>query len=320
MSTRSAIARPDAGFAQTGDFTGRYHHWDGYPQGLGKTLYRTLNQKNLLGKSIAKATKTSAKRNAVEFREAVLHHLLDEHTGGFSSINGVHFTTPDPKNPKKCKHCWRDIPPKDEPHDKYGLYCNGHGKVECHCHPESAFADGRKPERDWTITHKNASECGCEWVYVVDAKAGKMYVLSSVNEDGSKMIGMFGFGNPDAKWQPVAVVDLDAPEPDWKRVEYGLALDVWEHYRTLPHHAQYAKGKDDGHAYCPNGHEFYEGWRNPGDVCEGKYVNAQGSTSGSGPFHYSGCGHVFTLPATMLTGTEPPKVLPKQQKALATAK
>ena len=39
MSTRGVIARKD------GDgFTGRYHHLDSYPSGLGQTLYRLAQQ------------------------------------------------------------------------------------------------------------------------------------------------------------------------------------------------------------------------------------------------------------------------------------
>ena len=37
--------------------------------------------------------------------------------------------------------------------------------------------------------------------------------------DGSKMIGMFGMGNPEAKWGVLAIAPLDGPEPDWKALE-----------------------------------------------------------------------------------------------------
>ena len=39
MSTRSIIARKTEG-----GFAGVYHHWDGYPVGLGQTLYRMYKQ------------------------------------------------------------------------------------------------------------------------------------------------------------------------------------------------------------------------------------------------------------------------------------
>src|SRR2546422_9347160 len=67
MSTRSAIAR------RKGDgFEGRYHHWDGYPTGVGQTLWQLYHghfEHNL---------------------PQMLHFLLDEHTG-WSTINGRDF-------------------------------------------------------------------------------------------------------------------------------------------------------------------------------------------------------------------------------------
>ncbi len=30
------------------------------------------------------------------------------------------------------------------------------------------------------------------------------------------MIGMFGFGYPNAQWRQIGVVDLDGPEPNWE--------------------------------------------------------------------------------------------------------
>ena len=65
MSTRSVIARP----TETG-FLGRYHHWDGYPAGLGATLYENYRghfQRDL---------------------DAMCRFLLDDHPAGFSTIVG----------------------------------------------------------------------------------------------------------------------------------------------------------------------------------------------------------------------------------------
>jgi len=59
---------------------------------------------------------------------------------------------------------------------------------------------------------------GCEYAYVFSTN-GVMTILSSLNGDGSKMIGMFGMGNPEAKWGVLAVVPLDSTEPDWKALE-----------------------------------------------------------------------------------------------------
>lgn len=67
MSTRSVIARKTA----TG-FKGSYHHWDGYPSGLGATLFALYNghfHKDL---------------------PAMLKVLIDEHKG-WSTINNADF-------------------------------------------------------------------------------------------------------------------------------------------------------------------------------------------------------------------------------------
>lgn len=267
MSTRSAIARCNKTFAKTGGFKGVYHHWDGYPSGLGKELFDAY-----------KGTTGTAELDKFKGDlEGLLAYLIDEHPAGWSTIQAHECFYPEEHTKKR---------ERGEPKN-YGdrSVCN------CTLWPEP-YTD--KP---WSVTQKNASDSGCEWVYAFDVKNKKMYVLSSVNEDGSKMIGMFGCGNPDAEWKPVACVDLDGEEPDWERVQYGAALDVYNYYRTREDCTVHQKGEDDDAAYCPSGHEFYKGWRQPGDVCEGRSVNARGETSGLGPFHPEGCGHKFELPA-----------------------
>lgn len=64
MSTRAVIARKtDAGF------TGVYHHWDGYPSGLGKTLF------------------TIHKTHFNKDTDKMLKVLIDAHRNGWSTIN-----------------------------------------------------------------------------------------------------------------------------------------------------------------------------------------------------------------------------------------
>ena len=312
MSTRSAIATIDADFATTGNFTGRYHHWDGYPSGLGSGLYKMMNGQNYLGKTIGS-------------RDAVAKFLLQDHPAGFSSVNGVHKFEADAENADNlgnCKYCWKPAMPKKkaaraalEKEYKQYAYCDNAGEptIACFCHHGGVR---RSDEPDNVVTQADASDAGCEWVYAFDLANAKMYVLSSVNEDGSKMIGMFGSGNPNGKWKPVACIDLDGEEPDWDDVQYGLAKKVYEHYRTLPHHVQYAENADDRYAYCPRGHKFHMGWRYPGEVCEGRSLNKDGKESGMSPFKSEGCGHVFALPDGMLTGAGEIKVLATNQDAL----
>jgi len=83
--------------------------------------------------------------------------------------------------------------------------------AECYCH-------GDRKEDELLVNMKNAVEIGCEYAYVFSTN-GVMTILSSINGDGSKMIGMFGMGNPEAKWGVLAVVPLDGPEPDWHALQ-----------------------------------------------------------------------------------------------------
>ena len=66
MSTRGAIVRLDSD-----GWRGRYHHWDSYPSGLGKTLWNLYHghfQKDI---------------------PRMLQVLVDEHPAGWSTIVGV---------------------------------------------------------------------------------------------------------------------------------------------------------------------------------------------------------------------------------------
>jgi len=218
MSTRGVIAR------QNGDgFVGRYHHWDSYPSGLGKTLYDWAQRMPL---------------------DRMLRLLLDEHPAGWSTIVGKDPTmTPgfvdDYDVDRRCTICgmkvwehYRQYYGKDGraplperfahvPKDIYLLTDHSperetlaiDHRPSCYCHGD------RHEDIDQVLTEKDATACGCEYAYVFNEEARTMSILSSYCRDGVKMIGMFGMGDPEAIWQPVAVIDLDGPEPDWKHLD-----------------------------------------------------------------------------------------------------
>lgn len=177
MGTRGVIARAVERSPGKLGFEGRYHHWDSYPSGLGQTLFKLAN--GFFQGDI----------------EKLLHVLIDEHPAGFSTINGA-----DPSLPAG----YRDLYGKGTT----AKYEDPHG-FECFCH------GARHEEASDPLTEDDASGCGCEWAYAIDAKTKKMYVLSSVCEDGTKMIGAFGMGDPNASWKIVGEVDLTGKEPDW---------------------------------------------------------------------------------------------------------
>ena len=63
MSTRSCIAR-----GTVDSFTGVYHHWDGYPSGLGAEIWKLFHKKY--------------KGNEAKMLKA----LIDDHPAGWSSL------------------------------------------------------------------------------------------------------------------------------------------------------------------------------------------------------------------------------------------
>ena len=77
---------------------------------------------------------------------------------------------------------------------------------QCYCH-------GHRQEKSWPMTEDNAAGSGVEYVYALSGS--KMVILASFCGDGTKMIGMFGTGDENARWEVIAEVDLDGTEPDW---------------------------------------------------------------------------------------------------------
>lgn len=231
MGTRSVIARPDG----TG-FKGVYHHWDGYPSGVGATLFL-------------------ARRAFFDGdTEAMLRFLIDEHPAGWSSINGadLRLETGFRESPYldvpcvalvKGRRCgkeqvthlcqtygpdWRRHKVRYPCGDHYGQHI-GHDyqpdkamlaelgrHAQCYCH-------GSRWESANLLTDKDASGAGCEYAYILDGP--RMTIMSSFTDIGSedgtkseKMIGFFGMGDENAVWKPVAFVDLDGPEPEWEAI------------------------------------------------------------------------------------------------------
>jgi hypothetical protein len=209
MSTRGAIAR-----AHGDGFKGVYHHWDSYPIGLGATLWHIYH-------AVFKGD-----------LDQMLKALIDDHPAGWSTINGADWGVEagwedDYTGP--CRVCaephWKHyaqyykehgLPEPPHPEGNYSVLDHQYQPIphpkgpQCYCH-------GERHEEGWEVTDRNAAGSGVEWAYVFNDKH-QMLVLSSVNEDGAKMIGMFGCGNNKAKWRIVATVGLNDPEPDWEDI------------------------------------------------------------------------------------------------------
>ena len=217
MSTRGVIARQNGS-----GFIGRYHHWDSYPEGLGKTLYDWAQRMPL---------------------DRMLHILLDEHPAGWSTIVDTDPTL-DPgyvevnDDERRCVICGMKIwehyrqyygkdgrPPLPE---KFAHIPGNVYLLTDHSPKPETFPTDRRPQCychgdhheniDQVLTDKNAAGCGCEWAYVFDESARTMTIMSSYCKSGHKMIGMFGTGDHEAVWLPVVTIHLDGPEPDWAKI------------------------------------------------------------------------------------------------------
>ena len=158
MGTRSIIAR-----GTRDSWEGVYHHWDGYPTALGATLFKVFNG--------------YFEQNA----KALLRILLDEHRGGWSTINNADFSQP---------------PGFDGPGPK------------CYCH-------GTRSEGPYDLLLSYGKDwAGAEYCYVINPKTSVMSVLERVYDNGTHAMSMFGLDSGAPGWKCLADVPLLGPEPD----------------------------------------------------------------------------------------------------------
>ena len=195
MATRGAIARLTHVLPLR--WSGRYHHWDSYPDGLGRELWKLYHQ--TFGQDL----------------DRMLQVLLDEHPAGWSSLSANDLerglfralTTGDP------------LPSPDEVGPN--CYCHGDRNEEpWEVNEQNASRSG--VEWVYVFTSSYALEASDP-----DAKATRqdaMLVLSSYTPTGRKAIGMFGMGDPQAHWRLAGVVDLKGAEPDWNAIQESVPL------------------------------------------------------------------------------------------------
>ncbi len=125
----------------------------------------------------------------------MLKVLIDDHPAGWSTINNKDFGL-DPGFVESQKNSTQEQKTKPE----------------CYCH-------GDRESEPWAVTEENASGSGVEYAYVFDEEKGLMLIKSSYRENGEKMVGYFGAGDPDAEWKNIASVDLSGKEPDWEKLD-----------------------------------------------------------------------------------------------------
>jgi hypothetical protein len=166
-----------------------YHHWDGYPSGLGAHLWKLLRD-----------------RYAGDV-ERLLAEVVDAHPGGWSHLMEGDILTPRPGG------------------HALGLTVRGRGPA-CYCH---TYAEAEYPEatfhgcecRDPNVEEPSCNPPEIEWVYVFDPSSRTLEILAAVpagkNQDGEDRY----------EHHTAAVIDIDGPEPDWDAIEEKVST-WWE--------------------------------------------------------------------------------------------
>jgi len=147
MSTRSIIARATG----EGTFQGVYHHWDGYPTGLGKYLTEILTGQFASDLPL------------------MLHALIDEHPAGWSTILHKDFTLSPGYTWEKATHPSCEGPSDAEYRSAMEAYraMPDVRRPQCYCH-------GERSEEAQVISERD--DCGAEWAYVFDEDERVMHV------------------------------------------------------------------------------------------------------------------------------------------------
>lgn len=182
MGTRGVIAE-----AHGTGWRGRYHHWDSYPEGLGKTLYELYHghfKKDL---------------------DAMIRVMVHDHPAGWSTINNADWSMPIGYVEIKSDG---------------GFDPNEYNKPkgpQCYCH-----GSRNEEASGFLLPHEDA---GAEWGYVLDPKDKTMTVLRHIWGDSGG--GYTGIGGMSAKvplkWRVVKVINLDKPAPNWKKIQEAPA-------------------------------------------------------------------------------------------------
>lgn len=165
MSTRGCIAR-----VTPKGFSGRYHHYDSYPTGLGKALWHLCHG---------------------HFKgdwKAMLRLLINEHKAWSSIISSL----PDePVADFNLEIGYRNYADKEKDPEGHDLWARS---PQCYCHGDRSDKD------DWRITPDNV-EGDIEYVYAFDRK-GRMQILAWL--DGKLvMFDLVDFKGEEPDWQAI---------------------------------------------------------------------------------------------------------------------
>lgn len=218
MSTRSVIAEP------YGDgWRGRYHHFDGYPSGVGATLWDLFHGYYL------------------EDLDAMTHRLITDEPVGWSNINGADMNLPNcwtDRNTETCAICGRQT---WEHYRQYYGSGYGEGRTAPNPHEIVQFGHSPKPiegphgpesysargESDEQWITSDGDDGGTEWAYVL-AKRGLWIFerrFGGFGDDQGHGTGMWGMGASDTEagghWFCVGLFEWGEAEPNWEQLDQG---------------------------------------------------------------------------------------------------
>lgn len=181
MSTNAGIGKKLDDKLDDGKWEFRYHHWDGNPRSLGKTLYDLYN--GYFQKDLGKMLKV----------------LLDEHPAGWSTINEKDFSLAPGYTPFRHTGGVGNQFDMNEYYKRLEEYeQSGDGRrPQCYCH-------GDRNEEAQLIEYPGSSLGTLEYLYVFDEGTLHLEVYSVEGEGTPRML---------------ANVDLNGEEPDWKKIE-----------------------------------------------------------------------------------------------------
>jgi hypothetical protein len=192
MSTRSIIARATG----EGTFKGVYHHWDGYPTGLGKYLTKILADP--FGNDLPR----------------MLDTLIDEHPAGWSTILAKDFSLEPGYTWENVNHPSSEGLTDAEYHKAMEAYraMPDMRRPQCYCH-------GARREEAQTLTERD--DPGAEWAYVFEEEERVLHVCHRAKHSQ----------NGEHFWDDVGRIELDdTSEANWTHIECGENYERCRHY------------------------------------------------------------------------------------------
>lgn len=209
MSTRGSVAIKQ----DFGEWRGVYNHWDSYPEGLGKELWRYL------------------KKNKIDLNKFAEELLQYDDWRNY--LNGG-----------LCPYCGKTG--VGQPHSLTGKVIEFQAKEfkegPQDYFPDTECKDHRHEKQEGAgIYSKNAKEDALfiEWVYVIDPIFKRIEIFSGVKAKGKhkekNIDGSRSYMAENYQYVLVKVIDLDGSEPDWKSIEeyeHKLTEAYYEAYKN----------------------------------------------------------------------------------------